>query len=147
MTAQILPKPGELDPAVAGSARLWTGRALSGIVFLFLALVATPKLLEVPSMVQNMRQVGLPVGAIMPIGLAELACAILFLLPRTAVLGTILMTGYLGGAVCANVFARLPILLALSPTLVAVAAWSALWLRHPGLPARLLPRISWRQPV
>jgi hypothetical protein len=69
---------------------------------------------------------GIPQGAIVPIGVVELACLAIYLIPRTTVLGTLLLTGYLGGATLANIIGRTDFIHAL---VVGLFVWSAAWLR------------------
>jgi amino acid transporter len=70
-----------------------------------------------------------------------LACTILYVIPRTAVLGAVLLTGYLGGAVAANVIAGTPLFNLLFPMIFGALAWSALWLRNDRL-RRLVPVVQ-----
>jgi hypothetical protein len=77
-----------------------------------------------------MRTLGFDQGAAVGIGLLELACVALYLVPRTAVLGAVLLTGYLGGAVAAQLRIDAPLFSTLLfPVYVGVALWVALWLR------------------
>jgi len=109
---------------------LWTGRVLSGLAAAFLLFDATGKLLELAPVVEGTTQLGYPVSVIRLIGLIEIACLALYLLPRTSVLGAILWTGYLGGAIATHVRVGSPLLThTLFPIYVAALLWAGLWLR------------------
>jgi hypothetical protein len=84
------------------------------------------KLIHHPMAVEGFARMGIPPGAILPIGLVELACVALYLIPRTTVLGTLLVTGYLGGATLANIINRSDFLHALA---VGLIVWVGTWLR------------------
>jgi len=120
-------------------AQIWTSRVLGGVAVLFLLMDATMKVLRVPVAVEGTKQVGYPDGVIVTLGIIQLVCLALYLIPRTAVLGAILWTGYLGGAVATHVRVGNPLFShILFPTYVAALLWGALWLRDPRLRA-LLP--------
>jgi len=112
------------------SRALWAGRALSGLAVLFLTFDAALKLLELPMAVDATAALGYPVDVIQAIGLIEVVCLALYLMPRTAVLGAILWTGYLGGAVATHVRVGSPLVgQTLFPVYVATLLWAGLWLR------------------
>ena len=81
-------------------------------------------------------QFGYPSGLIVPIGVVELACVVLYVIPRTAVLGAVLLTGYLGGAIATHV--RLSDPSFAGPLIFGIMVWAGLYLREPRLRA-LLP--------
>lgn len=109
---------------------LWAGRVLSGFAVLFLAFDATMKVFRLPPAVEATGQLGYPESVIVPIGLIQLACLIAYLIPRTSVLGTVLWTGYLGGAVATHVRVGSPLFShTLFPIYVAAFHWAGLWLR------------------
>ena len=83
--------------------RLWTGRALSGLAALFLTFDGVMKVLLVAPVVKATRELGFPVAAVFWVGVVLLACLAVYLIPRTAVAGAVLLTGFLGGAVATNV--------------------------------------------
>jgi hypothetical protein len=116
---------------------LWTGRVLSAIPVLLMIMSGVMKLSHSPAVVQGFGEAGIVEGLITPIGLIELACVVIYLVPPTAVLGAILMAGYLGGAVLTHLRAG-QVSQALSPFIVGVLAWAGLWLRDARLRA-LLP--------
>lgn len=116
------------------------GRAISGIAVLFLLVDAGMKLLRLPPAVQGTTELGYPADVIVTIGLIQLACLALYLLPRTALVGAILWTGYLGGAVATHVRVDSPLLShTLFPIYVALLLWAGLWLRDDRLRAALSP--------
>lgn len=78
------------------------------------------------TVVQTFAHIGIPQGAILPLGIIELSCLALYLIPRTAVLGTLLLTGYLGGAILANIINGSDFIHAL---VVGLFVWAGAWLR------------------
>jgi hypothetical protein len=91
-------------------ATLWTGRTLTGLFALFmLGASVAPKLLHMPIAEETMAQLGWPAGYAFMIGLVELACVVLYLVPRTSVLGAVLMMGLLGGAMATQIRAGSPL--------------------------------------
>jgi hypothetical protein len=118
---------------------LWTGRALSGLAVLFLTFDATLKVLRVPEAIESTGQLGYPASTLFGIGLIQVICLIIYLVPRSAVLGAVLWTGYLGGAIATHVRVGNPLFShTLFPIYVAALLWGGLWLREPRL-AALLP--------
>ncbi len=121
-------------PAIATSApstaARWTGRVLSGIAVALLTFDAVGKLLVLPAVVQGTVQLGYSAGSIFGIGLALAACLLIHLVPRTSILGAVLLTGYLGGAVATHVRVGNPLAThVLSPVYVAAVIWLGLFLR------------------
>jgi hypothetical protein len=92
-----------------------------------LAMSAVMKLLRLPAVVQGFAQYGLPTSQMVLIGILELSCAIIYAIPRTAVLGAILMTGYLGGATLTNVRVGSPQFV--GPIILGVLVWAGLFFR------------------
>src|SRR5688572_17413774 len=82
---------------------LWTGRILSGLPVLFLLVDGAMKLWKPAPVVEATLQLGYPESAIVGIGVLLLTCTLLYVLPRTSIVGAILLTGYLGGAVASHV--------------------------------------------
>jgi DoxX-like family len=118
-------------------ATLWTGRILTGLfaVFILGASVA-PKLLHMPIAEEIMAQLGWPAGFAFMIGLIELGCLILYLIPRTSVLGAVLMMGLLGGAMATQIRAGSPLFSHILFSLyLGLFMWGGLWLRNPQLRA------------
>lgn len=87
------------------------------------------KLFKARVVVETTVQMGYPESAILGIGVVLLLCTLLYLLPRTAIFGAVLLTGYLGGAVASHVRIGAPVFNVLFPVIVAVLLWGGLWLR------------------
>lgn len=126
-------------PAISPAA-LWTGRILSGIVIAFLLLDGAIKLVPIAPVTETLQQLGFTVTDQLArgIGVLTLLCAVLYAIPRTSVLGAILMTGLLGGAMATHLRAGSPVVThLLFGFYVGVFAWAGLWLRDPALRALL----------
>lgn len=117
---------------------LWTGRVLSGVVVLFLLFDSVTKILKAQQVIDATIRIGFPLSTIVPIGIVLLVCTILYALPQTSVLGAILLTSHLGGAVSANVRAGSPVFNSVFAIVFGVLVWLGLYLREPRLRA-LLP--------
>ena len=119
------------------------GWALSGLVTVFFLIDALGKLLQVPQVLQGSQQLGYPPETVVPIGVLLLIGAGLYALPRSAVLGAIYLTAFLGGAVAAHVRIDSPLFThILFCVYVAVLMWTGLVLRRPALLGQLLDRRS-----
>jgi hypothetical protein len=124
-------------PAVAQSARasssnkrVWAGRILSGLVVLFLLPDAIIKFIRPAPVVDAFAHLGLPLSNAVTIGIILLICTALYVIPRTSVLGAILLTGYLGGAVATHLRVGDPLFShVLFPTYLGVLLWLGLYLR------------------
>ncbi|MCV9938604.1 DoxX family protein [Boseaceae bacterium BT-24-1] len=114
------------------TAALWTGRVLTGLFAIFmLGASISPKLLRMPVAEETMAQLGWPAGYAFMIGLIELACLALYLIPRTALLGAILMMGLLGGAMATQIRAGSPLFShVLFSLYLGLFMWGGLWLRN-----------------
>lgn len=132
---RTIPTPALIETPRAGGM-VWTGRVLSGIVSLFLLMDGGLRMIGFAPYVDGTVQVGFAAHLAPWIGLALFTSTVLYLIPRTAILGAILVTGYLGGAVATQV--RLEDLWFLFPVLFGVLAWGGLCLRDARLRA-LLP--------
>ena len=119
--------------------RLWTGRLLSGWAALFFLVDGGMKLFKPPVVVETTLQLGYPEPAIVGIGLVLLACTLLYLVPRTAILGAVLLTGYLGGAVATHVRVSGSWFNVLFPVACGAVVWAGLFLRDTRLQAVLEP--------
>jgi DoxX-like family len=129
------------SPAAPSSKACWVGRVLSGLAVLFLAFDAAMKVLQLPPALKATTELGYPPSAVLGIGLVQVACLVVYLVPRTAVLGAVLWTGYLGGAVASQVRVGNPLFShVLFPIYVAALLWAGLWLRDARLPAVFAPR-------
>jgi len=109
---------------------VWAGRIMSGLATLFLLLDAVMKVMKARVAVEGTVQVGYPESTVVGIGLSLLVSTLLHAIPRTSVLGAILVTGYLGGAVATNVRVSAPLFsYILTPVYVGVLVWGGLYLR------------------
>lgn len=125
------------DPSVS-KRMLWAGWIVSTLPSLFLLMDGVMKLLKPAIVMETTVQLGYHESVILGLGIVLLASTVLYLIPRTAVLGAILLTGYLGGAVATHVRVESPLLThVLFPTYVAVLLWSGLLLRDAQLRAFL----------
>jgi hypothetical protein len=112
--------------------QLWTGRVLSTIAILFMLFDTVIHAMRGPQVVQGFAQLGFPLSIAIPLSTVEFIGIVLYVFPRTSVLGAILLTGYLGGAVAAQVRIGAPLLgFVLAPVYVAVFLWVGLYLRDP----------------
>ena len=118
--------------------RLWTGRIISALVVLFLLFDSITKVMKVPAVMEASAQLGYPANTIFAIGIILLVCTVFYIIPRTAVLGAILLTGYLGGAVAANLRIGTSMFNTLFPIVFAALAWTGIFLRESRLGA-LIP--------
>lgn len=131
----------ETTAAAPSKAALRAGYAMSALVVLFLVFDSVGKLMTpAPApVVEGTTRLGYEVGHLLPLGVVLLACTLLYAVPRTAVLGAVLLTGYLGGAVATHFRVGDPLPShTLFPVYMGVLAWGGLWLREPRLRA-LLP--------
>jgi hypothetical protein len=126
---------------VASTSRAATigGYVCTGLAGLFLTFDAVVKLLQLPVAVEATTALGYPASTIFGIGLVQAVALVLYLVPRTAVLGALLLTGHLGGAIATHVRVGNPLAShTLFPIYVAAILWAGLYLREPRLRA-LLP--------
>jgi TRAP-type C4-dicarboxylate transport system permease small subunit len=126
--------PGAATNGPARRTAVWAGRVMSGIVVLFLVIDFGMKLANL----DVVQQAGLPLGwqpdTARMLGTILLVCTALYAYPRTAILGAILLTGYLGGAVAAHLRVGDPLFThVLFGVYVGILAWGGLWLRDPAL--------------
>ncbi len=117
---------------------LWTGRVLSALAALFLLFDGVAKLFKPAPVVEATVQLGYPESVILGLGVVLTACTILYLVPRTSILGAILLTGYLGGAVATHVRVGGPLFSVIFPIIFGVLVWGGLYLREDRLRA-LIP--------
>ena len=119
------------------SPMVWTGRTLTALFALFiLGASVTPKLLGMPVAEETMQQLGWPSGYAFAIGVLELACLVLYLYPRTNLLGAILFMGLFGGAMATQIRAGSPLFShILFSVYLGVFMWGGLWLRDPAIRA------------
>src|SRR5437879_5129405 len=109
---------------------LWFGRVISAIPILFLLFDGVIKLMRIAPVLESMAKLGYPEGLARGIGILELFCVALYVIPRTSVLGAILLTGYLGGAVASHLRIGDPLFShVLFPTYVGLMIWTGIFLR------------------
>jgi hypothetical protein len=130
--------PATSTASAATTSRLWAGRILSALPTLFLLVDGGMKLFKPPVVVQSTLQLGYPESGIVGIGVVLLIATILYVIPPTAVLGAILLTGYLGGAVATQVRVSGPVFNIVFPVILGCMLWGGLWLRDNNL-RRLIP--------
>ena len=132
-------------PAVS-KRRPWAAYIISGLPGLFLLFDALGKFLMPEPVVAGTLELGYPHSVILPLGITLLTCTVLYCIPRTAVLGAILLTGYLGGAVATHVRVGNPVFThLLFPVYLGVLLWLGLYLRDARLRAILPLRSSEKQ--
>lgn len=119
------------------TARIWIGRSLSALAILFLLFDGVIKVLQLAPAVEASAQLGYSAGLTLGLGILELACMVAYLIPRTAPLGAILLTGYLGGAVSTHVRLGSPLFSIVFPLLLGALLWGGLALRDRRLRALL----------
>ena len=116
------------EPAGRWTARV--GLALSAMAVLFLLFDSTGKLLKVAPVVAGTAELGYPESVVRTLGVILLLCVVTYLVPRFSIVGAVLLTGYLGGAVATHVRVGSPLLThVLFPIYVAAFIWLGLWLR------------------
>ena len=117
-------------PAASSRWRTWTGRVMGGVAVLFLLADATFKFVLSREAVEGTSQLGWSASALPALGVLQLVCLVAYLVPRTAVLGAVLWTGYLGGAIATHARIGNPLFShTLFPVYVALLLWGSLWLR------------------
>ena len=129
------------ETGTTGRGMWWTGVVLSAIPSLMLLMGAGMALSHSPDAVKGfVTQYGYPESAMTPIGVACLVATILYIIPQTAVLGAVLLTGYLGGAVATHVHANEGARF-LAPVIFGVVIWGGLFFRD----ARIRALLPWRK--
>lgn len=143
MTAHVIAAaPGsatEFQAHPLSLTRRWAGRLLSGTATLFFLIDGGMKLFKPPIVVESTLQLGYPETAIVGIGVILLACTLLYVIPRTAILGAVMLTGYLGGAVATHVRVSGPWFNILFPVVFGAIVWAGLYLRDRRVHALLRP--------
>ena len=126
-------------PVRAVPSLTWTARILGGLLVLFLLADGAGKVLRFTPYVEGTARVGYPASCLVPLGLVLIACTILYVVPRTAVLGAVLLTGYLGGATATHVRMGEPFFF---PVVFGVLLWACLCVRDPRVRSLILARHS-----
>jgi hypothetical protein len=120
--------------APVSGGRLWTGRVIAGLIALFMAFDAAMKFAKPKPVAVAFVRTGWPLELSATLGAILATCLVLYVIPRTAILGAILLTGYLGGAVATNLRLENPLFSnTLFPVYFGILLWFALWLRDPQL--------------
>jgi hypothetical protein len=130
----------DIQPSVSKGA-LWAGRIMSWLPALFLLIDGVMKLFKPAVVVEATVKLGYPENTIVPLGIVLTVCTILYLIPRTAVLGAILLTGYLGGAVATHVRVAEGLFSVVFPIVFGVLLWGGLYLRDYRL-RKLIPIVQ-----
>jgi len=117
---------------------LWTNRIVTALVIIFLLFDSIAKILKVPEVMATNLQLGVPESQVIGIGILLLVCTAIYLIPQTAILGALLLTAYLGGAVAINTRAEAGLFPMLFPIIFGGLVWLPLYLREPRL-RTLLP--------
>lgn len=111
----------QMDPVSKG--RLWGGRVLTAVPVLFLVFDGVSHILKPGPVVEAFARLGFPLSLAVPLGILEFGCLAFYVFPRTATLGAILLTGYLGGAVASHVRVGDPLFDTIFPTLIGAMFW------------------------
>ena len=121
---------------IAASGKIvWAGRAISVLLSLLFAMSAFMKLKGGPEVTQGMAHLGLPESLIIPLAIVEISCVVIYLIPATSILGAILLTGYIGGAICTHWRVGDPFFIQIA---LGIVVWLGLYLRENRLKA-LIP--------
>ena len=113
---------------VATSGKIvWVGRVISILVSLLFAMSAFMKLRGGPEVIQGMAHLELPESLIVPLAILEISCVMIYLIPATSVLGAILLTGYIGGAICTHLRVGDPFFMQIA---IGILVWLGLYLRE-----------------
>jgi hypothetical protein len=118
-----------------GGRRVWVGRAISVLASLVFLLSASMKLRGGPELAQGFAHLGLPESMGLPLAILEIGCVVVYLIPVTSVVGAILLTGYMGGAICTHWRVGDPFVVQIA---LGILVWLGLYLREQRLKA-LLP--------
>ena len=121
---------------MAASGKIvWVGRGISVLVSLVFLMSAFMKLKGGAEVMQGMAHLGLPESLIMPLAILEISCVVIYLIPATSILGAILLTGYIGGAICTHLRVGDPFFMQIA---IGIFIWLGLYLRENRLKA-LIP--------
>ncbi|HVT98559.1 MAG TPA: DoxX family protein [Acidobacteriaceae bacterium] len=132
-TMEAKVREAEVIPTVS-AGRLWTGRVIAGLIAAFMMMDAAIKFIKPPQVAEAFVRTGWPLELSAPLGAILLSSLVLYLIPRTSILGAILLTAYFGGAVATNLRLENPWLTyTLFPVYFGVLTWLSLWLREPRL--------------
>jgi hypothetical protein len=116
----------KIQPPISKGA-LWAGYIVSALPVLLLVFSAVLKLMKPPQVVEGFAHFGIPEDLISKLGILELFCTVIYLIPQTSILGAILITGYFGGATATNLRIGEPFF---GPVIAGMLVWGGLYLRH-----------------
>ena len=128
----------QLERPSVSAKRTWTARILSGFASAFLLFDGAAKLFKPAPVVEAMTRLGYPESTIVGVGALLLACTVLYIVPRTAVLGAVLLSAYLGAAVATNLGVGGPMFPIIFPILFGIVVWTGLYLRDARVRSMLL---------
>ena len=123
-----------------------TGQVMSALVVVFMVFDASVHIMRIPPVVDAFAQLGYPLSVAVPLGVLELVCTALYLIPATSVLGGILLSAYLGGAVATQVRVTAPVFPVLFPVMLGALMWIGLYLRDSRVRA-LIPSLAPSAPL
>ena len=123
------------QPVSISKKALWIGWIMTALPAVLLIFSAVMKFMKPAPVLEGFTKMGIPENLIIPLGIVEAVCTILYLIPRTSVLGAILLTGYLGGAICTTLRVGDAFI---ATVIIGVVIWGGLFLRDPRLRA-LIP--------
>ena len=129
-----------MQTETSSRAMVWTGRVQTTLAVLFFLLDGVMKLAKPSFVVEATTKMGYPENVIVPLGVVLLTCTVLYLIPQTAVLGAVLLTGYLGGAVASHVRTEDGAFAIVFPVIFGGLVWGGLVLRD----QRLRAVLPWR---
>lgn len=119
---------GKVIPPVS-AARRWSGWILTTLAVLFLLLDGVVKIIQIEPVVKASEELGIPLAVIPILGMVLVACTLLYAIPWTSILGAVLLTGYLGGAIATHVITQGPAFSMIFPILIGAIVWSGILLR------------------
>lgn len=132
--------PADTQHPSPSNGTFWAGAIISGLVALFLTFDGLGKIIKLAPVVEGSERLGVPASTLLGIGAVLLACTALYAIPRTAALGAILLTGYLGGAAAIHVRAASGVFPVVFSVGMGILVWVGLILREPRVLAIILPR-------
>jgi small ligand-binding sensory domain FIST len=135
--AEAVPSQPAIAPASSPKVGVWTGRVISGLVVLFMLFDGVTKILKLSQVLQASARLHLSIADTVGIGIVLLICTAIYVIPRTAILGAILLTGYLGGATAIQLQAQSPVFENAFPVIFGVLVWAGLFFRDSQLRAMI----------
>ncbi|MGX1930137.1 DoxX family protein [Flagellimonas sp. 2504JD4-2] len=121
--------------------RLWTSYILQGLIVLLFFMGAAGNIFQSEDAITGATDLGYPESSVLCLGIVLLASTLLYAIPKTTIIGAVLLTGWLGGAVATHVIHEDPMLNIFLPVIFGIVIWLALWLRMPNL-QRVFPLVS-----